>query len=128
MLPIFGDDYATADGTGVRDYIHVIDLVDGHLCALRKLESLPDNETFCRPYNLGTGQGYSVLEMVRTFEQINGVTVPYKVMPRRDGDVASCWADATRAKDELGWHAKQNLGAMLADSWNWQRQNPDGYR
>lgn len=128
FLPVFGDDYATADGTGVRDYIHVMDLVDGHLRALQKLESLADNEHFCRPYNLGTGQGYSVLDMVSTFERVNGVAVPYRIMPRRDGDVAACWADASRARHELGWAPTYDLGAMLADSWKWQRQNPDGYR
>ncbi len=127
-LPVFGNDYPTADGTGVRDYIHVLDLVDGHLKALQKLETLPEGEGFCRAWNLGTGQGYSVLEMVRTFEQVNGVAVPYRIMPRRDGDVASCWADASRAKTELGWVAKRDLATMLADSWRWQHNNPDGYR
>ena len=127
-LPVFGDDYSTGDGTGVRDYIHVQDLVAGHLLALQKLMLLPDREVFCRAYNLGTGHGYSVLEMVKTFEQVNNVKVPYRIMPRRDGDVASCWADATRAKAELGWVAKKDLSAMLADSWHWQRNNPDGYR
>jgi len=127
-LPVFGDDYSTKDGTGVRDYIHVQDLVAGHLLALQKLMQLPDKEVFCRAYNLGTGHGYSVLEMVKTFEQINSVKVSYKIMPRRDGDVASCWADASRAKEELGWVAKKDLAAMLADSWHWQRNNPDGYQ
>lgn len=127
-LPVFGDDYPTPDGTGVRDYIHVQDLVDGHLLALQKLLVLPKEEAFCRAYNLGTGKGYSVLEMVKTFERVNGVKVPYRVMPRRDGDVATCWADATRAREELGWEAKKDLSAMLADSWRWQRNNPDGYR
>lgn len=127
-LPVFGDDYPTPDGTGVRDYIHVQDLVDGHLLALQKLLVLAKEEAFCRAYNLGTGKGYSVLEMVKTFERVNGVKVPYRVMPRRDGDVATCWADATRACEELGWEAKKDLSAMLADSWHWQRNNPDGYR
>lgn len=127
-LPVFGDDYPTPDGTGVRDYIHVLDLVDGHLLALQKLLALPSGESFCRPYNLGTGQGYSVLDMVNTFERVNGVKVPYRIMPRRDGDVASCWADASRARNELGWQATRDLQAMLADSWRWQRNNPQGYR
>lgn len=127
-LPVFGDDYATPDGTGVRDYIHVQDLVGGHLLALQKLLGLGAEERFCRAYNLGTGVGYSVLEMVKTFEQVNGVRVPYRVMPRRDGDVASCWADATRAREELGWEASKDLATMLADSWRWQQNNPGGYR
>lgn len=127
-LPVFGDDYPTSDGTGVRDYIHVLDLVDGHLRALQKLLELPATESFFRAWNLGTGQGYSVLEMVKAFEQVNGVRVPYRIMSRRDGDVASCWADASRAKRELGWQAKLDLQAMLADSWRWQRNNPQGYR
>lgn len=127
-LPIFGDDYPTPDGTGVRDYIHVQDLVSGHLLALQKLLDLPQEEVFCRAYNLGTGKGYSVLDMIKTFERVNSVKVPYRVMPRREGDVASCWADATRAHEELGWETKKDLQSMLVDSWNWQRKNPDGYR
>lgn len=127
-LPVFGDDYPTIDGTGVRDYIHVQDLVDGHLSALQKLFGLAREEAFYRAYNLGTGKGYSVLEMVKTFEEVNGVKVPYRIMPRREGDVASCWADARRAREELGWEAKKDLHAMLADSWHWQQSNPDGYR
>ncbi len=126
-LPVFGNDYATPDGTGVRDYIHVVDLVDGHLRALDKLLSLPSQQSFCRPYNLGTGRGYSVLEMVAAFERINAVDVPFRIMPRRDGDVAACWADPTRAHEELGWVAQRDLETMLADSWHWQRNNPDGY-
>lgn len=127
-LPVFGDDYPTPDGTGVRDYIHVQDLVDGHLLALQKLLGLANGEAFCRAYNLGTGKGYSVIEMVKTFEQVNGVKVPYRIMPRREGDVASCWADVARASEELGWKAKKDLAVMLADSWHWQRNNPCGYR
>jgi UDP-glucose 4-epimerase len=127
-LPVFGDDYATPDGTGVRDYIHVMDLVHGHLCALKKLLDTPDQQAFCRVWNLGTGQGYSVLELLAAFEQVSGLNVPYRIMPRREGDVAACWANAARARDELGWTAQRDLTAMLADSWNWQRNNPDGYR
>jgi UDP-glucose 4-epimerase len=127
-LPVFGGDYPTPDGTGVRDYIHVQDLVDGHLLALQKLFGLANGEAFCRAYNLGTGKGCSVLDIVKTFEQVNGVKVPYRVMPRRDGDVASCWADAARAREELGWEARRDLPVMLADGWRWQRNNPDGYR
>ena len=119
-LPVFGDDYATPDGTGVRDYIHVQDLVSGHLLALQKLLQVDAGEAFCRAYNLGTGKGYSVLEMIKTFEQVNNINVPYRIMPRRSGDVASCWADASRAREELGWEAKKDLREMLADSWHWQ--------
>ena len=127
-LPVFGNDYPTADGTGVRDYIHVQDLVDGHLCALQKLFAQQEGSAFCRAYNLGTGNGYSVLDVVRAYEQVSGKTVAYTVMPRRDGDVAACWADAARAKTELGWVATRNLDAMLRDSWRWQSTNPQGYR
>lgn len=125
-LPVFGNDYATHDGTGVRDYIHVMDLARGHVLALEKLLSLPPTP-FCRPYNLGTGQGCSVLEMIKTFERVNGVTVPYHIAARRAGDVAACWADPTRAQVELGWHAEKTLHNMLADSWRWQCANPEGY-
>ncbi len=127
-LPVFGDDYATPDGTGVRDYIHVEDLVAGHLAALCLLLSKPEAQSFCRAYNLGTGQGYSVLDMVKIFERISGKPVPYRIMPRRDGDVAECWADARRAREELQWVAEKNLETMLADSWRWQSNNPQGYR
>lgn len=128
VLPVFGNDYPTPDGTGVRDYIHVVDLVKGHLLALQKLLGMSPDEAMCRPYNLGTGRGYSVLEMLKTFESVNGVKVPCRIMPRRDGDVASCWADASRARVELGWKAEKDLRTMLLDSWNWQKNNPDGYR
>lgn len=128
VLPVFGDDYDTPDGTGVRDFIHVQDLVAGHLAALHLLLAKDKAQAFCRPYNLGTGQGYSVLEMVRGFERVSGRSVPYRVMPRRDGDVATCWANAQRAQQELGWVAEKNLDTMLADSWRWQSNNPHGYR
>lgn len=127
-LPVFGNDYATPDGTGVRDYIHVQDLVTGHLAALHLLLSKNEKQSFCRAYNLGTGKGYSVLEMVQAFERISGKPVPYRIMPRRDGDVAACWANAQRAQQELDWRAEKNLDAMLQDSWRWQSRNPQGYR
>jgi UDP-glucose 4-epimerase len=127
-LPVFGDDYATPDGTGVRDYIHVQDLVSGHLLALKKLLHLEADKVFCRAYNLGTGKGYSVLEMIKTFEQVNNVSVPYRIMPRRSGDVASCWADASRAREELGWEAEKDLREMLTDSWRWQCKKTTGVK
>lgn len=128
VLPVFGNDYNTPDGTGVRDFIHVQDLVAGHLAALRLLLTKDKQQAFCRPYNLGTGNGYSVLEMVQAFERISGKSVRYRIMPRRDGDVAACWANAQRAQQELSWVAEKNLDAMLADSWRWQSNNPQGYR
>lgn len=123
-LSIFGDDYDTPDGTGVRDYIHVEDLADGHLKALSKLAA---NAGLCT-FNLGTGQGYSVLEMVKAFEAESGQAVPYAIVPRRSGDVAACYADPTLAKQELGWQAQKGLEDMCRDSWRWQSQNPNGYR
>ena len=120
-LPVFGNDYPTADGTGVRDYIHVTDLVHGHVLALAKLLALPAGVPFCQPYNLGTGQGYSVLEIIQAFEQINQVKVPYRIMPRREGDVAACWADPSLAARELGWKAGKTLADMLSDGWRWQQ-------
>lgn len=122
-LSVFGDDYDTVDGTGVRDYIHVEDLADGHLKALHKI----DQKAGLFICNLGTGQGYSVLEMVNAFEKASGKTVHYKISPRRPGDVASCYADPTLAAKELGWSAQRNLQKMCEDSWRWQSQNPDGY-
>jgi UDP-glucose 4-epimerase len=106
----------------------VQDLVAGHLAALHLLLSKNEKQSFCRAYNLGTGQGHSVLEMVQAFERISGKFVPYRIMPRRDGDVAACWANAQRAQQELGWAAEKNLDAMLQDSWRWQSNNPQGYR
>jgi UDP-glucose 4-epimerase len=120
-LPVFGSDYPTPDGTGVRDYIHVMDLVEGHLLALQKLLATPTGTATCHTWNLGTGQGYSVLDMVKAFEQVNGVAVPYRLMPRRPGDVAACWADPSRATRELGWRASRDLNDMLTDSWRWQQ-------
>lgn len=122
-LSVFGGDYSTHDGTGVRDYIHVQDLADGHVQALRWLENKPGIKAF----NLGTGTGYSVLDMLKAFEKACGKALPYKIVERRPGDVASCYADANLAAQELNWHAKLGLEAMCADSWRWQSQNPRGY-
>lgn len=122
-LSIFGQDYDTVDGTGVRDYIHVVDLAVAHLCALNnRLKSKG-----CRAWNIGTGNGSSVLQVKNTFEQVNGVTIPFEIVPRREGDVATSFADNTRAVAELGWTPQYNLEDMLADSWNWQKNNPTGY-
>jgi UDP-glucose 4-epimerase len=123
QLSVFGNDYPTSDGTGVRDYIHVVDLAKGHLRALEKLEEQPGVVT----YNLGTGQGYSVLEMIRAFEKASGKKVPHTIVPRRHGDIAQCYADPTLAAQELGWKAKLGIDAMCSDTWNWQSKNPDGY-
>jgi UDP-glucose 4-epimerase len=123
-LAVFGSDYPTPDGTGVRDYIHVVDLAKGHLCALEKLAGQSGGVL---AYNLGTGQGYSVLEMIRAFEKASGRQVPYTLAPRRPGDIAQCYADPARAAQELGWKAERGLDAMCADTWNWQSKNPNGY-
>ncbi|HEX6982578.1 MAG TPA: UDP-glucose 4-epimerase GalE [Balneolaceae bacterium] len=122
-LSVFGDDYPTHDGTGVRDYIHVVDLAVGHLKALEKLESSPGVVA----YNLGTGRGYSVLDVVKAFEKASGKDVPYKITDRRPGDIASCYADPSKAEKELNWKAKHNLVDMCKDSWRWQSENPEGY-
>ncbi len=122
-LAVFGDDYPTRDGTGVRDYIHVVDLALGHLKALQRINA----ETGVFTYNLGTGTGYSVLEMVRAFERVSGRSVPYRIAPRRPGDIAQCWADPGLANQELDWGAQRGLDEMMQDSWNWQHNNPDGY-
>lgn len=123
-LAIFGHDYATIDGTGVRDYIHVIDLASAHLAALHyRLK-----QTGCDAWNIGTGKGVSVLEVITAFEQVNGVKVNYEFAPRRDGDIATCFADNTKAVTELGWQPQFGLTEMLRDSWNWQKNNPQGYR
>jgi UDP-glucose 4-epimerase len=123
-LAIYGNDYNTVDGTGVRDYIHVVDLANAHLCALNNRL----NTKGCRAWNIGTGQGSSVLEVVKTFERVNNVPVAYSIEPRREGDVATSFADNTRAVAELGWTPQYGLEDMLADSWNWQKQNPNGYQ
>lgn len=122
-LFVFGDDYPTPDGTGVRDYIHVVDLALGHLKALDKLVSNPGVVI----YNLGTGQGYSVLEVVAAFEEVSGKKIPYKMAGRRSGDAASCYADPTKAQTELGWSASRGIDEMCADAWRWQSNNPHGY-
>lgn len=122
-LSIFGDDYPTKDGTGVRDYIHVVDLAKGHLAAL----SYINQYTGCYVWNLGTGEGYSVLEMVQAFEQAAGVPVPYQIAPRRAGDIAECWSNPTKVKQELHWQTKLGLSRMMADTWRWQKNNPNGY-
>ena len=121
---VFGDDYPTPDGTGIRDYIHVVDLAQGHVCAIRKLE------TKCGLFicNLGTGNGYSVLQVIHAFEKACGHELAYQIDPRRPGDIAECWADPTKAERELGWKAKYGIEDMCRDSWNWQSKNPDGYK
>ena len=125
-LAVFGNDYPTPDGTGVRDYIHVVDLAEGHLCALRALAAL-QTRTGAHVWNLGTGQGYSVLEMVRAFEAASGKPVPYRIAPRRPGDIATCYADPSKAVRELGWKAQRGLQQMMQDAWRWQSMNPRGY-
>jgi len=122
-LSIFGNDYDTHDGTGVRDYIHVVDLAEGHLKALEKLPDIKGVLTV----NLGTGQGYSVLDMVKAFEKASGKKVPYVFAPRRSGDIAKCYADPAYAKKVLGWEAKRGIEEMCEDTWRWQSQNPNGY-
>ncbi|MBR3468342.1 MAG: UDP-glucose 4-epimerase GalE [Lachnospiraceae bacterium] len=122
-LGVFGNDYDTHDGTGVRDYIHVVDLAIGHVKALKKIEE----KAGLRIYNLGTGTGYSVLDIVKNFEAATGVKIPYSIKPRRPGDIATCYADASLAKKELGWEAKYGIKEMCEDAWRWQKMNPNGY-
>lgn len=122
-LRVFGDDYDTVDGTGVRDYIHVVDLAKGHVCAIDKLDSLDGVSII----NLATGNGYSVLEVVKAFEEASGREVPYKIVGRREGDIAKCFADATKAYKLLGWKAENGIKEMCEDSWRWQKNNPNGY-
>lgn len=122
-LGVFGNDYDTPDGTGVRDYIHVVDLAEGHVKALEKIK---DNSGL-KIYNLGTGKGYSVLDIVKNFEAATGVKIPYSIKPRRAGDIATCYSDASLAKKELGWEAKNGIREMCEDSWRWQKNNPNGY-
>ena len=123
-LGVFGNDYDTPDGTGVRDYIHVVDLAKGHVAAIKKVE---DTEPGVLIYNLGTGKGYSVLDVVHAFEKACGKEIPYEIKPRRAGDIATCYADPTKAKKELGWVAEYGIEEMCEDSWRWQTMNPNGY-
>ncbi len=123
-LGVFGNDYPTPDGTGVRDYIHVVDLAKGHIAALRYAEK----HDGCEAVNLGTGVGYSVLDIVNTFMRVNGIDIPYTIMPRRPGDAALIYADPSYAEKLLGWKAEKNLEDMCRDTWRWQKQNPNGYR
>ena len=124
QLRVFGNDYPTHDGTGVRDYIHVVDLARGHVAACNYLMQ----HSGCEVFNLGTGTGYSVLDLVNTFERVNGIRIPYVIVDRRPGDVARCYADPTKAKELLGWQAEKTLDDMCRDSWRWQSNNPNGYR
>ena len=123
-LGVFGNDYPTPDGTGVRDYIHVVDLAKGHIAALKYAEK----HTGCEAVNLGTGVGYSVMDIVNTFIRVNGVDIPYQIMPRRPGDAALIYADPSLAKEKLGWTAEKTLEDMCRDTWRWQKMNPNGYR
>lgn len=123
QLSVFGSDYPTVDGTGVRDYIHVVDLAKGHLAALDYLKGAVG----CHVWNLGTGQGYSVLQIIEAFEKATGVSVPYKLVERRAGDIAECWSNPAKAKDELGWEAEYGLEDMMRHSWKWQKGNPEGF-
>ena len=124
QVGVFGDDYPTPDGTGVRDYIHVVDLARGHVCAIKKLE------TNCGLFicNLGTGKGYSVLDVLHAYEKACGKPLPYVIDPRRPGDIAACWADPSKAREELGWEAQYGIEEMCASSWKWQSMNPNGYK
>jgi len=124
QVSVFGDDYDTPDGTGVRDYIHVVDLALGHVAAIAKLDAF----TGCVPVNLGTGQGYSVLEMVAAAEKASGRKIPYRITPRRPGDIATCYADPSTAARLLGWRAERGLDVMCADHWKWQSDNPKGFK
>jgi UDP-glucose 4-epimerase len=123
QLFVFGDDYPTPDGTGIRDYVHVIDLALGHIRAIEKLDENPGVVI----YNLGTGKGYSVMDMIRAFENVSGKKVPYRIVSRRPGDVAVCYTDPDKARRELGWEAERGIEAMCRDAWRWQSNNPDGY-
>ena len=122
-LSVYGKDYDTHDGTGVRDYIHVVDLAKGHVAAVK----YTDTHKGCEVFNLGTGTGYSVLDMVHTFREVNGVALPYQIVDRRPGDIATCYADPAKSEKLLGWKAEKNLADMCRDSWNWQSKNPQGY-
>ena len=123
---MFGNDYPAHDGTGIRDYIHVTDVAEGHDAALKTMEH--ENFTGLEAYNLGTGQGYSVLDVVKAFEAVSGQTVPHKVLPRRTGDIPQTYADPTKAKTQLHWTAQRTLTTMMQDAWLWQSKNPAGYQ
>ncbi|OWO83350.1 UDP-glucose 4-epimerase GalE [Photorhabdus luminescens] len=123
-LSVYGSDYPTKDGTGIRDYIHVMDLAEGHIAAIDYLNKQQSYEVF----NLGTGAGYSVLELLHAFEKASGKDIPYKITDRRPGDIAECWSDPSRARNILGWQATRNIDDMMRDSWNWQKNNPHGFR
>ena len=123
QLSIFGNDYDTHDGTGVRDYIHVVDLAKGHVAAVKFVTA----HTGCEVFNLGTGCGYSVLDMVKTFQEVNNVPVPYQIVDRRPGDLATCYAEPGKSAELLGWKAEKTLGDMCRDAWRWQSQNPNGF-
>jgi UDP-glucose 4-epimerase len=123
-MNVFGDDYPTHDGTGVRDYIHVVDLASGHIKAL----DVVNNKEGCQIYNLGTGKGYSVLDVIKTFEKISGKKIPYKIIERREGDIAECYADPSLSKKILNWQAEFGMDEMIRDHWNWQVNNPNGYK
>lgn len=125
MLRVFGSDYPTHDGTGVRDYIHITDLAEGHLAALDKLNAGGIHGYVV--YNLGTGCGYSVLDIVKNFAKACGRDIPYELVPRRDGDIAACYASTVKAEKELGWKAKKGLKEMCEDTWRWQKNNPNGF-
>ena len=122
-LSVYGNDYDTPDGTGVRDYIHVVDLAKGHVAAVKYV----DDHRGCEVFNLGTGKGYSVLEMVRTFQKVNLVELPYEIAPRRPGDLPTCYADPSKSREVLNWRAEKDLADMCRDAWNWQKNNPMGY-
>lgn len=125
VVTIFGDDYPTEDGTGIRDYIHVMDLASGHVSAMRKLEK---GKLGIKFYNLGTGQGASVMQLIKTFERVNNVKIPYTIEPRREGDISTMYSDPKLAEEELGWRAKNTLEEMCVDFWRWQTMNPNGYK
>lgn len=124
QVSVYGSDYPTKDGTGVRDFIHVMDLAEGHIAALDHRNEGPNHKV----YNLGTGKGYSVLELLTAFERVTSRTVPYTLSERRSGDIAECWSDPAKAEKELGWKARRGLDDMIRDSWNWQQKNPNGYK
>lgn len=126
-LSIYGDDYNTKDGTGVRDYIHVMDIAKGHVNAIKKMLDMSNNNGECIAVNLGTNKGTSVLDLIKIFEEVTNIKINYQIKPRRSGDIASCYADASLAKEKLNWKAKKSINEMIADSWKWQKNNPDGY-